>query len=82
MIYLQQIPLHLRKEASDSLCYEASCRVKDPVYGCLGIISLLQQEIMQIESMITKVKAEIAIYNAQQIYKQDQQILVPLETYD
>lgn len=74
---MQQIPVHLRKEASECLCYEASCRIKDPVYGCLGIISMLQQEIIKTETEIVKIKAEIAIYNAQQHqYQQDQQIIL------
>ncbi|KAG5234517.1 LOB domain-containing protein [Salix suchowensis] len=42
---LQQLPAHLRAEAANSLYYEAQSRTQDPVYGCVGVISLLHQQI-------------------------------------
>ncbi|KAL9375872.1 hypothetical protein Peur_032751 [Populus x canadensis] len=57
---LQQLPAHLRAEAANSLYYEAQCRTQDPVYGCVGIISLLHQQIHSVESQLAKTRAEIA----------------------
>lgn len=62
---MQQLPAHLRAEAADCLCLEASLRTEDPVYGCVGIVSQLQQQIMEAQNEIIKIKGEIAFYNAQ-----------------
>ncbi|XP_015887130.2 LOB domain-containing protein 24 [Ziziphus jujuba] len=61
---LQQLPIHLRAEAAESLYYEAKCRFEDPVYGCAGIISQLHQQIRNAESQIAKVRAQIAFLNS------------------
>ncbi|KAJ6410744.1 hypothetical protein OIU84_007491 [Salix udensis] len=54
---LQQLPAeHLRAEAANSLYYEAQCRTRDPVYGCVGIISSLHQQIHSVESQLAKTK--------------------------
>ncbi|CAI6010706.1 unnamed protein product [Closterium sp. NIES-65] len=39
---LQELPLHQREDAVASLEYEAQARVQDPVYGCVGILCVLQ----------------------------------------
>lgn len=64
--YKQQLPLHLRAEAADCMALEAHLRVQDPVYGCVGLIFQLQQQIIEVQSEILKTKSEIAVYNAQQ----------------
>lgn len=69
---MQELGEHLRAEAADCMCFEASLRVKDPVYGCVGIISQLQHEIIQTQNDIIKIKGEIAFHNAQQ--RQQQQM--------
>ncbi|KAJ6761282.1 LOB DOMAIN-CONTAINING PROTEIN 4-RELATED [Salix purpurea] len=62
---LQQLPAaHLRAEAANSLYYEAQCRTRDPVYGCVGIISSLHQQIHSVESQLAKTKAEIAVLDS------------------
>ena len=42
---LQRIPAHKRVDAVITLCYEALARVRDPVYGCVGHIFTLQQQV-------------------------------------
>ncbi|KAG2320585.1 hypothetical protein Bca52824_013798 [Brassica carinata] len=42
---LQELPIHQRGDAVSSMVYEANARVRDPVYGCVGAISSLQQQI-------------------------------------
>ncbi|KAK6246216.1 Lateral organ boundary protein [Theobroma cacao] len=76
---LQQLPTHLRAEAADSLYFEAQCRVEDPVYGCVGLIFLLQQQIQNAVSQLAKTQAEIAVLKSQAQHPQAQQVEVEPE---
>ncbi|KAK4486650.1 hypothetical protein RD792_006780 [Penstemon davidsonii] len=58
------LPVHLRAEAADSLCYEAYCRQKDPVYGSVGVISVLQEQMYNLQSQLAQIQAEIAVASA------------------
>ncbi|KAL2920594.1 LOB domain-containing protein 24 [Bienertia sinuspersici] len=58
---IQKIPVHLREHAIDSLHFEAHCRVEDPVYGCVKIISQLQAELNWAQNQLVKTQAEIAL---------------------
>ncbi|CAD5324224.1 LOB domain-containing protein 23 [Arabidopsis thaliana] len=58
---LQQLPDQTRAEAVESLCFEAKCRVDDPVYGCVGIIHLLKTQIQKTQNELAKTQAEIAV---------------------
>ncbi|XP_059455197.1 LOB domain-containing protein 24-like [Corylus avellana] len=60
---LQQLPPNLRAQAADTLYFEAHYRIQDPVYGCVGIISQLYQQIHNAESELAKTQAEIAFLN-------------------
>ncbi|CAA0840927.1 LOB domain-containing protein 36 [Striga hermonthica] len=40
-------PAH-REDAVNSLAYEAEYRLRDPVYGCVGLISVLQHKLKQV----------------------------------
>lgn len=42
-----------------SLVYEASARVRDPVYGCVGAISQLQNQVCQLQMQLALAQAEI-----------------------
>nr|CAB3478705.1 unnamed protein product [Digitaria exilis] len=48
-----------RADAASSLVYEASLRLRDPVYGCMGAISVLQQQVNALEAELEAVRAEI-----------------------
>ncbi|OMP02718.1 hypothetical protein COLO4_10880 [Corchorus olitorius] len=58
---LQQLPVDHRAEAVESLYFEAQCRIEDPVYGCVRLIFLLQQQIHNAESQLAKTRAQIAV---------------------
>ncbi|XP_059451171.1 LOB domain-containing protein 24-like [Corylus avellana] len=60
---LQQIPPPLRAEAAETLYFEARCRIEDPVYGCVGVISQLYEQLQSAESELAKTQAEIAVLN-------------------
>lgn len=56
---LQDLPEHQRGDAVSSMVYEANARVRDPVYGCAGAISSLQQQVAQLQAQLALVQAEI-----------------------
>ncbi|KAL7141335.1 hypothetical protein ABFS83_08G046400 [Erythranthe nasuta] len=51
-----------REDAVNSLAYEAEQRLRDPVYGCVGQISLLQQRLKQIQIELDSAKKELSAY--------------------
>ncbi|XP_061371062.1 LOB domain-containing protein 19-like [Gastrolobium bilobum] len=57
---LMRIPVHKRLDAVVTLCYEALARVRDPVYGCVGHIFALQQQVMNLQAELTYVQARLA----------------------
>ncbi|KAK4757640.1 hypothetical protein SAY87_018941 [Trapa incisa] len=63
---LQELPLHQRADAVNSLVYEASARVRDPVYGCVGTISYLQNQVAQLQMQLAVARAEILCIQVQQ----------------
>uniref|UniRef100_A0ACD5U7U9 Uncharacterized protein n=2 Tax=Avena sativa TaxID=4498 RepID=A0ACD5U7U9_AVESA len=48
-----------RGDAANSLVYEANLRLRDPVYGCMGAILTLQQQVHALEAELAAVRAEI-----------------------
>ncbi|XP_004502131.1 LOB domain-containing protein 23-like [Cicer arietinum] len=57
---LQQLPCYVREQAANTLYVEAQCRIQDPVYGCVGIISKLYQQIHDTEVELAKIQTQIA----------------------
>lgn len=51
-----------REDAVNSLAYEAEYRLRDPVYGCVGLISLLQHRLKQVQTDLYAAKKELASY--------------------
>ncbi|MCO5562125.1 hypothetical protein L7F22_015751 [Adiantum nelumboides] len=56
---LQELPEHQRGDAVSSMVYEANARVRDPVYGCVGAISSLQQQVAELQTQLAVAQAEI-----------------------
>ncbi|XP_047947412.1 LOB domain-containing protein 24-like [Salvia hispanica] len=56
---LQDLPVSYRGEAANTLCYEAYCRIKDPVYGCAGIVDQLNEQLKIAEYQLATIKAAI-----------------------
>ncbi|XP_050368341.1 LOB domain-containing protein 12-like [Argentina anserina] len=63
---LQELPLHQRGDAVSSLLYEANARVRDPVYGCVGAISFLQNQVSNLQMQLAVAQAEILCIQMQQ----------------
>lgn len=50
---------HQREDAVSSLAYEAEARIKDPVYGCVGAISVLQREVQRLQKELEAANADL-----------------------
>ncbi|KAL0002658.1 hypothetical protein SO802_016439 [Lithocarpus litseifolius] len=59
---LLRIPAHKRLDAVVTLCYEALSRVRDPVYGCVGHIFNLQQQVVNLQAELAYVQAHLSTF--------------------
>ncbi|KAG7984615.1 hypothetical protein I3843_04G169300 [Carya illinoinensis] len=59
---LNELHPHQREDAVNSLAYEADMRLRDPVYGCVGVISLLQHQLRQLQMDLSCAKSELSKY--------------------
>ncbi|KAG6516549.1 LOB domain-containing protein 25-like isoform X2 [Zingiber officinale] len=59
---LNELLPHQREDAVSSLAYEAEARVKDPVYGCVAVISLLQRQLDALHSELDATNADLLRY--------------------
>ncbi|GMY09378.1 LOB domain-containing protein 19-like [Fagus crenata] len=57
---LLRIPAHKRLDAVVTLCYEALSRDRDPVYGCVGHIFTLQQQVVNLQAELAYVQARLS----------------------
>ncbi|XP_052208498.1 LOB domain-containing protein 12 [Diospyros lotus] len=63
---LHELPVHQRADAVSSLVYEANARMRDPVYGCVGAISYLQDRVSELQMQLAVAQAEILCIQMQQ----------------
>ncbi|XP_038893916.1 LOB domain-containing protein 1 [Benincasa hispida] len=63
---LQDLPKSQREDAVNSMVYEASARIRDPIYGCAGSIFQLQRQINDLQGELAKAQAEILKMQCQQ----------------
>ncbi|KAK4274900.1 hypothetical protein QN277_018061 [Acacia crassicarpa] len=59
---LMEVAESQRADAANSLVYEANLRLRDPVYGCMGAISTLQQQVQTLQAELNAVRGEILKY--------------------
>ncbi|XP_020587814.1 LOB domain-containing protein 6-like [Phalaenopsis equestris] len=59
---LKEIPQKDREDAVNSLAYEADMRIRDPVYGCVGVISILHHELRKLQLELSFARSELARY--------------------
>jgi len=64
---LNELSPEQREDAVSSLAYEAEARVKDPVYGCVGAISVLQGQVQQLQRELAEARADLAHYTAMEM---------------
>ncbi|KAJ3678121.1 hypothetical protein LUZ60_001924 [Juncus effusus] len=61
---LNELQPYQREDAVNSLAYEADMRLQDPVYGCVGVISILQHQLRQLQLDLLRARAELSRYQA------------------
>lgn len=59
---LNELQPSQREDAVNSLAYEAEMRLRDPVYGCVGVISFLQHRLRQLQMDLSCAKSELSKY--------------------
>lgn len=59
---LNELHPHQREDAVNSLAYEADARLRDPVYGCVGVISILQHQLKQLQADLSNARSELSKY--------------------
>ncbi|KAK6128672.1 hypothetical protein DH2020_037584 [Rehmannia glutinosa] len=59
---LNELNPNQRIDAVNSLAYEAACRIKDPIYGCVGHVAYMQHHLRQIHEQTELAKKELATY--------------------
>ncbi|KAK1437392.1 hypothetical protein QVD17_03183 [Tagetes erecta] len=61
--FLWKVPVSMREYAVTSLVYEAEARIHDPIFGCAGHVSFLQERVNTLESELHAAKELLASYN-------------------
>ncbi|KAJ9559556.1 hypothetical protein OSB04_004716 [Centaurea solstitialis] len=56
---LNDVLPHQRADAVSSLAYEAEARVRDPVYGCVGVIAFMQRQVDRLQKDLDIAKADL-----------------------
>jgi hypothetical protein len=55
-------PYYQREDAVNSLIYEADMRVRNPVYGCIGVVSILQHCLLRLKKALERASLELSKY--------------------
>ncbi|KAK7826406.1 LOB domain-containing protein 21 [Quercus suber] len=61
---LMEVPEEQREDTVNSLAYEAEARLRDPVYGCIGAIALLQRKMVELQHELAIARARLSRYAA------------------
>ncbi|KAI3941208.1 hypothetical protein MKX01_029782, partial [Papaver californicum] len=64
---LNEISIHQREDVVTSLVYEAEARINDPVYGCIGVISILQNQVRSLREELDVANANLIRYACNEI---------------
>ncbi|MED6114472.1 LOB domain-containing protein 25, partial [Stylosanthes scabra] len=64
---LNEVQPHQREDAVNSLAYEAEARIKDPVYGCVGAISVLQRQVIRLQKELDATNADLIRYTCNEM---------------
>ncbi|XP_068339915.1 LOB domain-containing protein 15-like [Pyrus communis] len=59
---LMEVAENQRADAANSLVYEATLRLRDPVSGCMGVILALHQQVQSLQAELNAVRTEILRY--------------------
>ncbi|XP_073006946.1 LOB domain-containing protein 1-like [Typha latifolia] len=85
--FLQELPESQRADAVSSMVYEANARVRDPVYGCAGVVFQLQKQVSELQVQLARAQAELINMcmgmdmDMAQLQKQRSNALQPLNAF-
>ncbi|KAI8535210.1 hypothetical protein RHMOL_Rhmol10G0156000 [Rhododendron molle] len=57
---LVDVPENQRDNAVNSLVYEVEARLRDPIYGCLDAIALLQWKVVELQQDLAVTRSRLA----------------------
>lgn len=57
---LNEVAEEQREDTVNSLAYEAEARLRDPVYGCIGAIAMLQRKMVELQHDLALARARLA----------------------
>ncbi|KAK6935647.1 Lateral organ boundaries, LOB [Dillenia turbinata] len=77
---LMEVPESQRPDTANSLVYEANVRLRDPVYGCMGAISVLQQQVQTLQAELNAVRAQILKFKHREATAGATNIIIPSTT--
>jgi len=66
---LKHVDPSKREDTVKSIAYEADTREKDPVHGCLGVITLLQHEVSQLKDELAMAREQLYMLQQQQSFE-------------
>ncbi|KAL5662164.1 hypothetical protein ACJX0J_029289, partial [Zea mays] len=61
---LNNLQPYQRQYAVNSLVYEAEMRIRDPIYGCVGVVSMLQHRLIRLKKALESASLELSNYQA------------------
>ncbi|XVF22355.1 hypothetical protein REPUB_Repub12eG0165500 [Reevesia pubescens] len=67
---IQMLEETKREDAAKALVYEATARIRDPVYGCTGAIFQLQKMVQELEMQLESTKTRVL-----ELQQQNEQLL-------
>ncbi|XP_070018836.1 protein NLP7-like isoform X1 [Nicotiana sylvestris] len=76
--FLQKLPEHQRGDAVSSMVYEDNARVRDPVYGCVGAIASLQNQVSLLQMQLAVAQAEVVCMQMTMDMEEPQKLWEPL----
>ncbi|OIW21024.1 hypothetical protein TanjilG_27460 [Lupinus angustifolius] len=74
---LNELLPHQREDAVNSLAFEAEARVRDPVYGCVGVITFLQRQVQRLQKELDVVNADLLRYASNEISPLPASLAIP-----
>lgn len=71
---LKHVDPSKREDTVKSIAYEADTREKDPVHGCLGVITILQNQVSKLKDELAVAREQL--YLLQQHHNFNQQVIL------
>lgn len=67
---LKHVDPSKREDTVKSIAYEADTREKDPVHGCLGVITILQNQVSKLKEELAMAREQLYLLQQQHNFNQ------------